>query len=290
VFFLKWESFSVIGSYKQYVFPVREVDGCMVPVLDHSTDCYHVAVYDAFDRDDLLPSLVRLVLNNKKDWKGKCKEWIRKNGFLALPRSADPQKGESLAVFWQYAQEIASLWVLYTQAVNEDIDALKAQINLEVVELTAEEMAEEVWAWCDGNDGRVEVRSPLEMSGCAFGVRLEDMKDDPVVQYRQAVFLHIAEKVSHYAGNLFFATGNNRFIDGVFKTELYINPECLLPALYLQWLQLLAVKRRVCPTCLKSFVPGRDNKKFCRPACRSTFSTRKRDAEGKRSKKDGCAK
>lgn len=277
-----WESINFRGRFEQVVFAhYREVKGVMVPVPDLETGhLISYCTYDAFERDDLIPSLVRLVrrASRKGNAKKAIKAWIRANGFLVAPITST--EGEPLEKFWQEAVALARLWRMYQEAVNRDAEALKGYCKVKVERLTPDEIENEEFFWGEGNDGRVCVTGYLFLTEAAFGVRLKGIEQDPLAPYQFAVLHYIAGQICSKITNVRIRYDNlSKEMDAdhdSFSVSAYLQPDSLLQALYLQFLQLLTEKRRVCPTCFKSFVPRRANARYCSDACRFTASTRKR--------------
>lgn len=278
-----WDSIFFKGHFEQTVFKrYREVKGVMIPLVDRKSGYYIGAgKYDAFSREDLIPSLVRLVYRvlRKGNQKEECKKWIKTNGFLTTPVYVHPEKGESLELFLSEAKAITDLWRMYKEAVNRDFKALKSNVKISIEPLTQDEIDNEKFLWGKENDGRVCV-SGLNEGECAFGVKLREVEEDPLAPYQFAVLHHIAEKACYNAGNVRIdydcLTKHHGSDSDSFSVQAYLKPNSLIQALYLQFLQLLTENRKVCPTCWNSFIPNRKDQKFCKESHRYTYHTRNR--------------
>lgn len=257
----------------------------MVPVAEPQTGHYRVHTYDAFSRDDLIPSLARLVVrvSRKGNRDRECKKWIKVNGFLTTPVYAPPEKGEPLSLFWEEAVVLTDLWRMYKEVANRDLEALESYVNIKIEPLTPDEIENEEFLWGKGNDGRIIARSSLFNGEVAFGVRLREVEEDFLAPYQFAVLHHLADKVCRNASNIHIRydslTKHGTSETDGFLIRAYLEPASLLQALYLQFLQLLTEKRRVCPTCWASFIPKRKDQIFCSTACRFTYHTRKRRSQ-----------
>jgi len=278
-----WGSVVFTGRFRQTVYKrYREINGVMVPVADPQTGYYSAYTYDAFSRDDLIPSLVQLVVraSRKGNQNRECKKWIKTNGFLVQRICEPPSKGESLEVFWQEAVKLTKLWCMYTEAVNRDLEALKRYVSIKIERLTLDEIKNEEFLWGKGNDGRVCVSSSLFESEVAFGVKLKEVKEDFLAPYQYAVLHYVAGEVSYNIGNVRIVydrlTKHENSDTDTFSIQAYLEPASLLQALYLWFFQLLTEKRKVCPTCWAPFTPRRRDQVFCSDGCRFTHHTRKR--------------
>ena len=274
------------GEFEQLVFKsIREKAGHVVPMQNRESGYFEVNKYEAFDREDLIPSLVKLVGKVNRRGRDKCKselrEWIRKNGFLTVSDHTAHENGQSIDDFWSAAEEISSLWQMYSEAVNRDIPAIEKYLKIDVEALTEDEKDNEIFLWGEGSDGRVVIKSPLpKLDGGAFGVQLADIKNDWLGPYQLAILHHVAEMVTYNAGNVHFHYRNLIKQPGLesetdlFKIEAIIKPSTLIQALYLQFMQKLTEKRKVCPACWKSFPVKRKDQIYCCPGCKSTHNSR----------------
>ncbi|MHB1042354.1 MAG: hypothetical protein ACYC0Q_05905 [Eubacteriales bacterium] len=285
-----WDSINFKGYFEQIVYSnIKEVNGITVPIIDPETGYWHGSGrYNAFDREDLIPSLVSLVkrVNRKGRQSEECLKWIKENGFLTLPRYMLPANGQSLEMFWTEAKALTNLWDMYRQAVNRDIEALKSYTKISIEHLSVDEIKNEEFLWGKGNDGRVCVSGLFE-GETAFGIMLKEIEKDPIAPYQFAVLQYIVEKVTYYIGNLHIKNSNLVKHSGSdkdsFTIDAYLVPATLLQAMYLQFLQILTEKRKVCPACWVSFTPKRKDQVFCKPGCRYTNHTRiRRNPENKK--------
>jgi hypothetical protein len=277
-----WESFLFKGSFKQTVFKTyRQINGSMVPVANPETGYIEGVLeknYEAFQREDLIKSLVRLVNKVKQNGKQQteCKKWIKKNGFLTVPEYSLPSKGELLEEFWKQSSKLVSLWKMYEQATNRDITTLKKLVEISIEPLSTDEIENEEFLWGEGNDARAVVKSSIlpEISDAAFGIKLQEIQDNVFAPYQTAIMLHVAHEVNARIGrprleykNLTMCSKSD--VDA-FKIEVEIKPSSLLQAMYLQFLQTLTEKRLICPICEKAFKPKRKDQVYCNSSCRQT--------------------
>lgn len=274
------ESISFKGSFEQSVYiRCKEVNGAVIPLTDPATGYYNAHGYEAFERDDLISSLAKLVERVFRGGKQKdeCKKWIRTNGFLTVPNYVAYEKGQSLEEFWQETIALVNLWKMYGEVVNRDSGALKGYVKISVENLSEDEIKNQEFLWGKGNDIRICVTGLFE-GETAFGFKRNDIDEDPLAPYQFAVMQYISEKVSYNTGNIQIRYGKLEKHQGsetdTFTMEAYMEPACLLQALYLQFLQILTKKRKVCLTCWNSFVPSRKDQTFCSDGCRSTYHTR----------------
>jgi hypothetical protein len=287
------------GRFKQAVYAdIREEEGKIIPFATPMHEGngfygYGVDHYSAFERDDLIPSLVRLVkkVERNGNQNHECKKWIKRYGFLTVPNSmTDGTAGQSLEEFWNATLTIVNLWRMYTQAVNRNAEALKSYMKITFRPISDSEK-EWMWGipgdgfiWGKGNDCQATVESRVKGFRCApFGFLLRDIEEDDLAPYQFAVLHPVAERVTHNIGRPYFRYENLSKVTGsdtdAFTIMASVNPSTLLQALYFQFLQLLTEKRKVCPSCWKSFAPKRNNQKFCNDGCRSTYHTRERRAK-----------
>lgn len=271
-----WNSIFLKGYFEQKVCTkCKEVDGAMISLPDSAA-----VTYDAFNRDDLIPSLTRLVdkVSKKGNWKGECKKWFKQNGSLTVPWYMLSKTGQSLEEFWTETLALVELWRIYAEAVNRDFEALKSRIKIKVEPLTRDQVENEEFFWGEGNDGRVCINGPGKGERY-MGISLDKIKEDPLLPYQLAALHHVSEKACYNAGDVMIKYGNIKKHHGSdtdsFSVQAYLQPACLIQALYLQFLQLLTENRKVCPTCWSSFTVNRKDKTFCSNGCRYTYHTRK---------------
>lgn len=277
-----WSSVVFEPHFEQHVFAkYREANGVMIPVDDGTPRVYTCRyTYDAFGRDDLIPSLVRLVsrASKVKDYRPACKKWIRDNGFLTTPVTQLPEVGERLDVFWKEAVTLAELWRMHAQAANRDVEALKRYVEVTIERLSPDEIEHEEFLWGKGNNARVCVSGLFEG---AFGVRLKDLEEDPLAPYQFAIMHYVAKKVTYNIGAVHFdyVSLEKQLASEMGETDTFLIRACVVPlnllgALYLKFLGHLTKRQKVCPTCWQSFSPGRRDQVFCSSSCRYTHHSR----------------
>ncbi len=271
------------GKFNQHIFKsLREKDGHIFPVEDPKTTHFNVDIYDPFEMEDLLPSLVRLVqkVNRKGKQKEKCKKWIQDNGFLTVPDILAEEIGQSLDDFWKEALAIVDLWLKYKDVVNRDIEALKSYVKIKTEPLSEYEIKNGAFLWGAENDGKVIIQSNIpELNNKSLGILLKNVEEDPLAPYQVAVFHYIAEKITHNAGNVYFSYEKITKVAGsdsdILQISVSVNPQTLIQALYLQFMQQLTERRKVCPACWRSFTVTRNDRTYCNDGCKSTYNSRK---------------
>lgn len=234
---------------QEYLMPHLKHNGPLVGYNAYSEK------YEAFENNDLIPALVRIV--NKKFEKNPCEgmfAWVKQYGFLVNNEGkCNPGEGESVEDFRREALLLTDLWKKYKQLCNEDIDGLRVWINVSV---------NYFWTASYDSDASHSVISDTELGALIAMGRFV-----------------LRKELLNRCTDLKITT------DAIYpdeKINLFLSPPNLLQAMYLQFLFYIKSDSpyKICPVCYGRFIPKRKDQIYCQDEfspnkCRETAKARR---------------
>ncbi|OPY60039.1 MAG: hypothetical protein A4E56_02949 [Pelotomaculum sp. PtaU1.Bin065] len=248
--------------------------------------------YDAFDRNDIIPSIYRLAKTTKDTDTAKKKamfDWISGFGFLSSEPHHFPHavyEDDKVSIFWEDVNSLAYWWELYGAITNRKLDKLKSVIT--IIEFKH-------------NGFNTNTKSIINSQGNCwlsteevfFHETINEVTEEPLPYYQRAVFHYLKHNIEKYLniyGNIQIHSKKPIIISvgdrDYFKARPYLEPKTLLQALYLQFYILLCTDdiKKVCNTCGALFKPTRKDREYCSETCSNTAKSqryRKRKSESK---------
>lgn len=231
--------------------------------------------YDAFDKIDLIPSIVDMVekVLNGANKNNEVKKWVSKWGFLTSGTIGieDQYFGQPVNEIWEEAEKLHNLWKLYRFAVNREFDELIKIVTVEEADPNEFENINEYKWKCIFSKGK-------EYEDIFYMKKPEDINDQKDLQSN--VIIYILDEITNYVekGKLSWNTleiENNIQNDIPKITPAYSFPT-LIDAAYMQFFIFLNKNdKRICPVCNTPFIPERKDKIYCSSSCKLTAKSQR---------------
>jgi hypothetical protein len=247
-----------------------------------------ISIYNAFEKPDLIPSLVRMVdKTSESSRKEAIKKWVTEYGLLTASNQ------DSLPMFWKEAEVFAGLWRLYRQITSRELPELKNFITFEAIEeddpFSFAPPSYHTMAFSSDEKGRDGVRK-YTFGPLFLEKTIHEIEKAPLRYYQWAAFRYLTYSIEWKLQGLTVESNASKLITGededLFRAIPHLKPQTLLQAMYLQFYALLNETDKICPVCNRQFKPSRKDQRYCSNTCKLTQRSRNFRARHRKNKSE----